>query len=228
VTPLVLVHGSGLDARSWDLVVEHLDGPSLAVDLPGRSAFTERGQRSAIVAATDSVERDVVAADLDDVVLVAHSMAGCAVPAMLERFGERVRHVVFVVAAVPDDGATSMDIVATDVRERRREMGGAAVLRELFGNDMDDGQFEHYLGLVNDDPPGMAMEPVALGGLHEWSGTCSYVRTLRDQLFRLPFQDRFVGNVGRPCEVIDLDAGHVCMVSQPKALAAILNDAAGG
>jgi hypothetical protein len=34
-------------------------------------------------------------------------------------------------------------------------------------------------------------------------------------------QLRFVERVGR-CPVIDLDAGHMCMISQPEALAAIL------
>jgi hypothetical protein len=34
---------------------------------------------------------------------------------------------------------------------------------------------------------------------------------------------RFIGNVGEGCEVVELDAGHMCMISQPEALAEILD-----
>jgi pimeloyl-ACP methyl ester carboxylesterase len=40
-------------------------------------------------------------------------------------------------------------------------------------------------------------------------------------------QARFARNVG-DCDVIDLDAAHMCMISQPAALAQIINDIAGG
>jgi pimeloyl-ACP methyl ester carboxylesterase len=227
VTPLVLVHGSGLDGRCWDRVVAHLDGPSLAVDLPRRAALPDE-RASAIDAAAGTVVAAVDAAGIDELVLVVHSMAGCAVPAILERLGRRVRHVVFVAAAIPEDGATSMDILADDIRSRHPPEGGLALVEQLFANDMDREQLAHYLTLVNDDPPRMATEPVALGPLHAWAGSSTYVRTLRDQLFRLPYQDRFIANVGGPCRVVDLDAGHVCMVSRPEALAAVLSDAAAG
>jgi pimeloyl-ACP methyl ester carboxylesterase len=42
VTPLVLVHGGSFAASCWDLVVPLLDGPVLAVDLPGRGRTRPR------------------------------------------------------------------------------------------------------------------------------------------------------------------------------------------
>ena len=50
----------------------------------------------------------------------------------------------------------------------------------------------------------------------------TWVRTLRDLIVAPDKQLRFAENVG-DCPVVDLDAGHMCMVSQPEALAAILN-----
>jgi hypothetical protein len=41
----------------------------------------------------------------------------------------------------------------------------------------------------------------------------------------IPHVDGSVSAVGR-CDVIDLDAGHMCMISRPAELAGILNDIA--
>jgi pimeloyl-ACP methyl ester carboxylesterase len=48
------------------------------------------------------------------------------------------------------------------------------------------------------------------------------VRTLQDLIVPPDKQLRFAENVG-DCPVEDIDAGHMCMVSQPAALAEILN-----
>ena len=38
MTPIVLIHGGGLDSRCWERLAPHLAGPVLTVDLPGRGA----------------------------------------------------------------------------------------------------------------------------------------------------------------------------------------------
>jgi hypothetical protein len=50
----------------------------------------------------------------------------------------------------------------------------------------------------------------------------TWVRPLRDAIVEPAKQLRFANNVG-PCDVIDLDAGHMCMITQPQSLAAILD-----
>jgi len=44
-TSVVLLHGGGTSARQWDLVLERLAAPALALDVPGR------GDRPAILLA---------------------------------------------------------------------------------------------------------------------------------------------------------------------------------
>jgi hypothetical protein len=50
-----------------------------------------------------------------------------------------------------------------------------------------------------------------------------WVRTLNDLIVSAEEQLRFAANVGN-CPVVDLDAGHMCMVSRPDALASIVNE----
>ena len=50
----------------------------------------------------------------------------------------------------------------------------------------------------------------------------TWIRTLQDLIVPAAKQTRFAHNVG-PCSVVDIDAGHMCMVSQPATLAGLLN-----
>ena len=64
-----------------------------------------------------SVVADIDAAGFDEVVLVGHSLAGCSIPATVERLGSRVRHLVFLAATVPDDGCSAYDMLDPAIQE---------------------------------------------------------------------------------------------------------------
>ncbi len=80
----VLIHGAGMGASCWDPLLPLLEGDTLAVDLPGRGRRRSADPRSVTLAdCTAAVVEDVEAANLEDIVLVAHSFAGVtATPAM--------------------------------------------------------------------------------------------------------------------------------------------------
>ena len=48
--------------------------------------------------------------DLHDVVLTGHSYGGMVITGVMDRIPERIRHVVFLDAAVPDDGMSIWDL----------------------------------------------------------------------------------------------------------------------
>jgi hypothetical protein len=53
----------------------------------------------------------------------------------------------------------------------------------------------------------------------------TWVRTLQDAIIDPEKQLRFARNAG-DCESVDIDTGHMCMVSTPDELAAILSEIA--
>jgi len=58
----------------------------------------------------DDVVNLILFEDLHDVVLTGHSYGGIVVTGVTDRVPDRIRHVVFLAAAVPDDGMSLWDL----------------------------------------------------------------------------------------------------------------------
>lgn len=235
MTPLVLVHGGGFDARCWDLVLPELAAPAIAVDLPGRGSRPADLQAVTLADCAAAIVEDVDAAGFDEVVLVGHSLAGSSLPAAVGLLGDRVRHVVFVACTVPEDGTSSLDTLDPDIRamaRRAAESGATGKLdpelaRVIFGNDLDEAQFAWCVERLVAEAPRLTLQPVDLAPLHAPSAPPrTWIRTLRDAIIPPDRQLRFAANVGGDCAIVDLDAAHMCMISQPAATAALLDQVA--
>jgi pimeloyl-ACP methyl ester carboxylesterase len=227
--PLVLVHGGGFDHRCWDRLMPFLDGPAVAVDLPGRGSHPARLASVTFATCADAVTADVDAAGFDEVVLVGHSLAGCSLPATIDRLGERVRHAVFVACSVPEHGTSTVDTLPPEIQAMARAAAEAqstgtldpAIAKIVFGNDLDDEQFAWCIERMVPEAMGLTADPVDLTPLQR-AFPRTWVRPVHDAIIDAEKQLRFAANAGAT-EVVDLDAAHMCMISQPEALARILN-----
>ena len=207
----------------------HLAGPVLAVDLPGRGAHPAPLDSVTFADCAASVRADVDNAGFDDLVLAGHSLAGCSMPAMMAALGERVRHAVFIACTVPEDGRSAFDTLDPEIQDMIRAAGepveprpmDPSMAKVVFGNDLDDEQFAWCAERLVAEAPRLTADPVDLSPLQA-AIPRTWVRTMHDLIVAPAKQLRFAGNVG-DCPVIDMDTGHMCMVSQPEALAEILN-----
>lgn len=241
MTGYVLVHGGGATGRFWDLVVPLLDGPALAVDLPGRGRHPADLATITVHDEVSSVLADVQAAALDgDIVLVAHSSGGLVVPGVAAALGARLARVVLNAAHVPPEGGCGLDCMQSRHREglaaakAAADVGGTAItlpgppedrerLRVAYGGDpLDDEQ----LAFVADptrcvpDTVNHYFQPV------HWSVAAgvpvTYVRNGRDRPIPPELQDALIANLPQPPTVVRLDAGHLPAVTHPEALAAAI------
>jgi pimeloyl-ACP methyl ester carboxylesterase len=245
MTPIVLVHGGGFDHRCWDLLVPLLDGPVLAVDLPGRGRHPAAPGTVDFAACAVAVAADVDEAGFDEVVLVGHSLAGCSMPAMIGLLGERVCHAVFVGCTVPEDGCSAFDTLDPEVQALARPRAGtdpataapramdASMARLVVGDDLDDEQVAWCAERLVAEVPGIVFEPVDLSPLRT-ALPRTWVLTLHDTIVPADKQRRFAGNVGGlvdgtvvDCPVVELDTGHMGMVADPRALAGLIRAATG-
>jgi pimeloyl-ACP methyl ester carboxylesterase len=224
-----LVHGGGCAASCWDKLVPLLDEPTIAVDLPGRG---NRPADLATVAIGDfvaTVVDEIVTRDLRDVVLVGHSLAGVTLPGVAGAVPDRLRHLVFVSCSVPADGMRVLDTLDPTIRLLAEQAGAATAVGTLppeiaaamFCNDMDEELTQFTLERLVPETSRVIFEPVDLSGLRNGVPK-TYVRLARDASVTPAQQDMMIANLGG-ADVVDLDCGHLAMISQPHALAAIIN-----
>lgn len=230
----VLVHGGGVDSSCWDLLAPLLDAEAYAVDLPGRGTRPADLTTVTVADFADAVASEVLDRDLAEVVLVGHSLAGITLPGVAARVGHRLRRLVFVSCAVPPHGvpvAEVLDALSPAVAEVAAQIGDDVVGADgmlnpdlaaaMFCNDMDDEQTAFTLARLVPEALGVISEPTDLSGLRE-PVPRTYVRLLQDASLTPEAQTRMAANLG-DAQIIDLDAGHMAMISRPEALARILN-----
>ncbi len=225
---LVLVHGGGYDKRCWDRLMPFLPGDAVALDLPGRGDRPADLSKVGIADFVDAVAEDITRRDLHDVVLVGHSLAGLTIPQVAARVRERLRALVFVSCTVPRDGQSTYDTLDPEIQavyDANHDAAAGPLDPELatavFYNDVDDPEVLNWgLTLLVPEAPATITDRMVLstmpGDLRR-----VWIRLSRDQIVAPDKQDRFIANIGG-AEVVELDAGHMAMISRPKELAAIL------
>lgn len=227
---LVLVHGSGFDASCWDLLLPYLRTPAITVDLPGRGSRPADLAEIGLDDFAAAVAEDIAATGWDRVVLVGHSLAGLTIPRVAGLLPGVIARLVFISSNVPAHGQGCLDTLdaalADGVRANIAANGGVSPVLEremsaaLYGNDLDDEQLQWMLSHSLPEAGRVLLDPCDLSGLaHPIPRT--WIRLMQDHAGTVEMQDQFIANLGG-AEVIDLDSGHMAMISQPAALAAIL------
>ena len=224
----VLVHGAGMSAECWQRLVPLLDGDTIAVDLPGRAARSDIDLRSVTLTdCEEAIVRDVLDADLSDIVLVAHSFAGVSVPRVMAALAPRLRHVVFLSAVVPQDGTRVLDQIDPEVRAAVESSIGDGIYHQhragaqaMLCNDLSEPDTAWTLDQVIDESAALLSEVVDLSGLTV-DVPRTYVRLTQDQCYPPDLQERSSGIVGG--DTVFLESGHMAMVSIPDQVAALLN-----
>jgi pimeloyl-ACP methyl ester carboxylesterase len=232
---LVLVHGGGLAADSWELTVDeiHRQAPELtvlAVDLPGRPG--KRGDLLTLTIAdfVESVAADVEDAGLGDIVLVGHSMGGLTVPGVVTKLGpSRVKEMILATAFVPPEGKAIVDTITglfARIARRRAEKRVIAVtpawmVRLGFLNGTSRAQRKFMAGKLYPESPHILAENVSRRGMPD-DVPRTWILTRRDRALSVKFQRRGIDAIGGVQTLVELDTCHMLMVSEPERLAEIL------
>jgi pimeloyl-ACP methyl ester carboxylesterase len=242
----VLIHGGGSTGRFWDRLRPLLEGPSLAVDLPGRGGHPADLATITVDDEVASVLGDIDSADISDrLVVVAHSSGGLVVPGLAAAFGSRIDHIVLNAALVPPEGGCGLDCMQPRHRDglvaavQAAEREGTAItlpgapedperFRTTYGGDpLDDDQLAFVVDPVRCVPDTVHhyFQPVS------WSLTqglpVTYVVNARDRPVPTELQDEMVERLPEPPVVVVLDCGHVPAITHPHDLATVLDQVKG-
>jgi pimeloyl-ACP methyl ester carboxylesterase len=122
----VLVHPAWHGAWCWNKVVPLLRARRHAVFTPTLTGLGERSHLAHPDIGLDVHITDVVNVlkyeDLRDVILVGHSSSGAVITGVADRAPERLGHVVYLDAFVPEDGQAVLDLITPDRRRGFEEV----------------------------------------------------------------------------------------------------------
>jgi pimeloyl-ACP methyl ester carboxylesterase len=238
----LLVHGGGTTSRFWDRLLPHLDGPALAVDLPGRAGNPADLATITVDDEVASVLRDAAALPDGAVTVVAHSSGGLVVPGVVAAMRDRVERIVLSAALVPPEGGCGLDCMqprhAEGLRmamDAARQAGDVITLpaptdpeqmRKAYGGEpLDDA----LLAFVADPVRAVAdtvfhyFQPV------RWSTIAglpvTYVANTLDRPIPYPLQQEMIGRLPDPPVVVELESGHAPAVTMPEEFAKVLVNA---
>jgi pimeloyl-ACP methyl ester carboxylesterase len=218
------MHGSWC----WDCVVPLLTTaghPVATVDLPGPDARRSAGEvtladyTACVLAALEPLAAPAL--------LVGHSMGGLPISTAAEARPERVRAMVYLCAAVPEDGkslaeATQDDAVMAEVRSPDNGLSftfSPEYARRVFFGDSPE-YAESGLRRLRPQPLRPLQETVRLSAPRFGSVPKHYVVALRDEVIRPAMQESFAIRLGATRHA--LDSGHSPYLSHADELAELL------
>ena len=227
----VLVHGGFHGGWCWARVADLLRDQGQRVFTP---TLTGLGERSHLVNASVDCSlhiQDIVNVikweRLNDVVLCGHSYGGMIIAGVADALPERVASLVFLDAAIPEEGKSTLDVLTPDERAGLEaltvEQGGLRMLppfpAEFFNVNSQDKEMVD--ALCTPQPFATLSERIRLSGAFlqvakktyiratGWAGTHpgqSYARIQNDPHWSL----------------FDIPCGHDAMLDAPEELAKVL------
>ncbi|MEX2571960.1 MAG: alpha/beta fold hydrolase [Gemmatimonadota bacterium] len=218
---LVLLHGAGTGSWVWQRVLENVQTPAIALDVPGRApGVTPAGCAEALV-------REIDDRGIESVVPVLHSLAGVLASEVARGLGDRLAHCVFVSGVIPPPGGSFLDAVPLPNRlilrllfrlNRNGLKPSAGMIRRELCNDLSEEDAALVVDRYEAEMPGLYVTPAASAPRPPgWA----YVKLLQDRSVTPAQQDAMIARLPE-ARRYELDAGHLAMLSNPEGLSEIL------
>jgi pimeloyl-ACP methyl ester carboxylesterase len=119
----VLVHGAWHGGWCWARVAGRLIAAGHRVFTPTQTGLGERKHLLSVAITPDTFTDDIAnvieVEELDGVILVGHSFGGRSICGVADRMPQRLWHLVFVDASLPESGKSALDQTLPELREAR-------------------------------------------------------------------------------------------------------------
>jgi pimeloyl-ACP methyl ester carboxylesterase len=176
---------------------------------------------------------ELQAAGTEQAALVGHSAAGLILPLMVLDAPGLYRQLVFIAAAVPEEGQSIVKMMGTSVWGSNPDEVGFPLdprttpadelRRRMFCADMSEDDVAWLLAeCAQDDWPPLTGDAPAHRADLEDLVPMSYIVTLRDGILPIAWQRRFARRLGKNVSVVDLDTPHEPFITHPAALTTLL------
>lgn len=227
----VLVHGAWHGGWCWSKVKSHLEASGHRVFTPTMTGLGMNAHLMSRGITMDRVVGDIarllIDEDLKDSILVGHSFAGPVITGAADREPERVRCLIYLDAAILEDGETMFDLLPAETVKTRLEQAESASGGVSFpvphpaAFGISDADQEDYLQRhLTPHPVSTYQTPLSLKHRPGTVAPCCYI-VCTDPIYpALAAARERVRTYGWPMH--ELATGHDAMISAPIRTAEML------
>jgi pimeloyl-ACP methyl ester carboxylesterase len=237
MSTFLLVHGAWHSGECWERVVPLLTAAGHSVFAPSLTGYGDKvhllGPEVGLDTHVDDITGLIAENNLDDVVLVGHSYAGLVISSAANQVPDRVAHLVYLDAMVPEDGESAVDVQPVtrqliELAEASESGWRVPPLPEqpppfgLFGVT-DPADVAWLRGILSDQPVRCLQQPArldnpAVNAIPRTHIHCTGAKPAG--ITRRPVPP--IQPNGTPAQVWELPTGHDCMITMPSELSELL------
>jgi pimeloyl-ACP methyl ester carboxylesterase len=234
----VLVHGTWGGGWQWGAVAARLRAAGHRVFTPTLTGLGEREHlvtpETGLDTHIDDVANVIVWEGLRDIVLAGTSYGGLVISGVADRMPERIRTLVYLDAALPQNGKCMLDLVPPERRAsveslaRQHGEGYRVPTSLVLDTGIEDaGERAAYLARMSFHPLRSLLQPIQLQGRYLAVPNKIYVLAALKPTHR--FVDYYEWASREPgWSARKLASNHFPMTTMPKETADLLMEAAGG
>ncbi|MFK4264650.1 alpha/beta fold hydrolase [Streptomyces milbemycinicus] len=233
----LLVHGAWHSGQCWERVTPLLASAGHRVSAPTLTGYGEKAHLLSPEVGLDTHVEDVVRLiteeDLNEVILVGHSYAGLVISSAANQIPDRIAHLVYLDAMVPEDGETAADVMPVTQNLIDRALASDSGWRVpplpefpppmgLFGVT-DPADVAWLRTMLSDQPVRCLQQPVRLDNPAVNTIPRTHIHCVVGEpegITRRPVPP--IQPNGAPAQVWELATGHDCMITTPVELTDLL------
>ncbi len=238
----VLVHGAGHGAWCWAAVISQLERMGdrvFAIDLPGHGASKVPRVEATLGMYVETVVKFIEDRNLDNVVLVGHSLGGITISLVVQAIPRRLKRVIYISAIVPRDGTCAIDNVpaSNSIVQALEKVRSAAdpsasfdeeQFRTAYVQDGSPALQDFILSALVPEPIAPMLEPVPMKNFYTAGVPQSYLFCEDDiSSGGLPHWREMAGRLVNP-STRSVKSGHEIMFTKPVECARALHELAQG
>ena len=225
---IVLLHGAGLGAWIWDDVLENLAYPALAIDFPGRGIHDDVSTKElSLTQYVASIYTDIKQLQSRKVIIVAHSISGILGLELANQLQDCLVGFIAIGAVFPKKAGSfisSMPRMNGIILRIMLSLAGTKPPRSVIQNslctDLDKRCSQEVINRFVPESKKIYTDKV--------QNTISiphslYVSLTQDRELNEKIQKQMMANL-RPDQMIEMNSGHLPMLSKPSELARIVNN----
>lgn len=223
---VVFVYGAGLGSFIWNDLKPLIKNPVLTIEFPNRGVDDKTNVNLTFNDYKKSAIEQIEKWDINNFVIVTHSIGGCIGLSLMDYFSKKVVGLVGISSAVPINGNSFISCLPFP------QSLLMPLILNLFGTKPPQKAIEQML--CNDLTPEQTSEVVkrftpeakllytTKVNYKNLDTKTMYIKLNKDKEFSVQVQDKMMKNLNAQ-KVVTLDSGHLPMISKPKELSEILN-----